>query len=384
MGMTIPDPPRILIVDDEEAILETMTFTFMDLYEVFTSTDARKALETLDEKSPIACVITDQRMPGMTGVEFLAEASRRHPETVRIMLTGFADAEATIQAINDGQVYAYINKPWEPDELKQIVKRAVEHNHLAAENSRLVAELRNTNFFLETVMDRLDTGALAVDAEGIVRAANRPAREYLDLSNDPRGTSLPSILEKLGIENLGDTVMRLLDEPEGAYEEVQLSRAFAEGGSECPLRLRISAQRLDEQAGSVILFKEVSHEPLRRRFEEIVSGIGAADGELRPALEEAINQLREFGGSNVGFSSPRRAELNERVSRTQTAIQNWLDVDDVIAREEYPDAQLLLDRMQVASQRWPDPDVLPERVIALHQLVETYYESGENPRKRVL
>ena len=384
MGMTIPDPPRILIVDDEEAILETMSFTFMDLYEVFTSTDARKALETLDEKSPIACVITDQRMPGMTGVEFLAEASRRHPETVRIMLTGFADAEATIQAINDGQVYAYINKPWEPDELKQIVKRAVEHNHLAAENSRLVAELRNTNFFLETVMDRLDTGALAVDAEGIVRAANRPAREYLDLSNDPRGTSLPSILEKLGIENLGDTVMRLLDEPEGAYEEVQLVRAIPEGGSERPLRLRISAQRLDEQAGSVILFKEVSHEPLRRRFEEIVSAIGAADGELRPALEEAMDQLQEFGGSNVGFSSPRRAELNERVSRTQTAIQNWLDVDDVIAREEYPDAQLLLDRMQVASQRWPDPDVLPERVIALHQLVETYYESGENPRKRVL
>ena len=69
--MSEPNLPRILIVDDEEAILETMSFTFMDLYEVFTSTDARKGLEILDEKSPIACVITDQRMPGMTGVEFL-------------------------------------------------------------------------------------------------------------------------------------------------------------------------------------------------------------------------------------------------------------------------------------------------------------------------
>jgi FixJ family two-component response regulator len=376
--MTIPDPPRILIVDDEEAILETMSFTFMDVYEVLTSTDARKALEILDEKAPIACVITDQRMPGMTGVEFLAEASARHPETVRIMLTGFADAEATIQAINDGHVYAYVNKPWEPEELKQTVKRAVDHNHLAAENSRLVAELRSTNFFLEAVMDRLGTGALAVDAEGIVRAANRPAREYLDLSDDPRGTQMPAILEKLGIESLGDTVMRLLDEPEGAYEEVQLP------GSECPLRLRISAQRLEEQVGSVILFKEVSHEPLRRRFEEIVSGINVADGELRPALEQAIDELREFGNSNPGVSSPRRAELDERILRTQTAIQNWLDVDDVIARDEYPDAQLLLDRMRIASQRWPDPDVLPGRVVALHQLVESYYESGENPRKRVL
>jgi CheY-like chemotaxis protein len=380
MAITIPDPPRILIVDDEEAILETMSFTFMDLYEVFTSTDAREGLEILEAKAPVACVITDQRMPGMTGVEFLAEASKRHPETVRIMLTGFADAEATIQAINDGHVYAYVNKPWEPEELKQTVKRAVEHNSLAAENSRLVSELRNANFILEAVMDRLGTGAVAVDAQGIVRAANRPACDYLNLADDPRGASLVALLEKLGIESLGDTVMRLLDEPEGAFEEVQV------GTSERPLRLRISAQRLDEQVGSVILFKEVSHEPLRRRFEEIVGGVGGADGEIRPFLEDALQQLGDLAGSasELGVGSPRIAELNEHVSRTQTAIQNWLDVDEVMSREEYPDAQLLLDRMRVATDRWPDADSMPERVVELQQLVETYYESGENPRKSVL
>ncbi len=380
MGMNSHDRPRILIVDDEEAILETMSYTFMDLYEVFTSTDAHKALEILDEKAPIACVITDQRMPGMTGVEFLAEASKRHPETVRIMLTGFADADATIQAINDGHIYAYVNKPWEPDELKQTVKRAVDHHSLATENTRLVAELRNTNFFLEAVMDRLDTGALAVDAQGIVRAANRPAREYLGLSEDPRGASLASILEKLGIENLGDTVMRLLDEPKGSFEEVQLQSRGK------PLRVRISAQRLDSEVGSVIRIKEVSHEPLRRRFEEIVAAIGQTEGDLRGALEQAVTDLGNLAreARELGVLSPRMAELNERVSRTQTAIQNWLDVDEVMGREEYPDAQLLLDRMRVASQRWPNADALPARVAELNRLVETYYESGENPRKRVL
>lgn len=380
MSLIIPDPPRILIVDDEEAILETMSFTFMDLYEVFTSTDARKALDILDDQAPIACVISDQRMPGMTGVEFLAEASRRHPETVRIMLTGFADADATIQAINDGHVYAYVNKPWEPDDLKQTVKRAVEHNHLAIENSRLVAELRNSNFFLEAMMDRLGTGALAVDAQGIVRASNRPAREYLSLGADPRGVSLSSILQELGLEGLGNTVMRLLDEGPGAYEEMELP-----GGSR-PLRVRISADRLDEQVGSVILFKEVSHEPLRRRFEEIVAGISDTEGSIRPVLEEALAQLSEVArcAGELGVRSARMAELKERVSRTQTAIQSWLDVDDAVAREEYPDAQLLLDRMRVASQRWPDKDALPERVAELQQLVDDYYESGENPRKRVL
>jgi FixJ family two-component response regulator len=376
---TISTLPRILIVDDEEAILETMSFTFMDVYDVYTSTDAREALRILDDKAPIACVISDQRMPGMTGVEFLAEASQRHPETVRIMLTGFADAEATIQAINDGHVYAYVNKPWEPDDLKQTVRRAVEHNRLAAENSRLVAELRETNFFLEAVMDRLDTGALAIDAQGVVRAANRPAREYLDLSGDPRGTSMKSVLEKLGIEHLGVTVMRLLDEGEAAFDEVQL---VVRGK---PIRLRLSAQRL-EDVGSVVLFKEVSHEPLRRRFEELVAEIGQGDGDLRPRLENAIGDLGELASnaSQLGVSSQRMAELKERVSRTQTAIQNWLDVDDVLARDKYPDAQILLDRMRVASQRWPDPDDLPARVLDLHQAVETYYESGENPRKRIL
>jgi FixJ family two-component response regulator len=382
--MTIPDPPRILIVDDEEAILETMSFTFMDEYEVLTSTDAERALRILDEQEPVACVITDQRMPGMTGVEFLAEVCDRHPNTSRIMLTGFADAEATIQAINDGHVYAYVNKPWEPDALKQIVKRAVDHNRLAAENSRLVSELRATNFFLEAVMDRLTTGALAVDADGIVQAANRPAREYLDLRQDPRGTPLSAILEKLGVQQLIDTVTRLMNECAGTFEDLELP---VTGRSH---RLRISAQRLTrdggDQVGSVILFKEVSHEPLRRAFEEIVGSVGQETGELRPRLEQALQEMASLssGLSAANISSPSMAELTDRVSRTQTAIQNWLDVDDLLAREEFPDAQQLLDRMRLASQRWPYADELPGRVAELATAVESYYETGENPGKRVL
>src|SRR3990172_12122523 len=126
--MESPPRSRILVVDDEEAILETMTFTFEDDYEVFTSQSAVKALEVLDERAPVAVVISDQRMPEMTGVEFLARVFQRHPTTVRIMLTGFADMDATIRAINDGHVYAYVTKPWEPEQLKQIVRRAIDHH----------------------------------------------------------------------------------------------------------------------------------------------------------------------------------------------------------------------------------------------------------------
>jgi hypothetical protein len=77
-------------------------------------------------------------------------------------------------------------------------------------------------------------------------------------------------------------------------------------------------------------------------------------------------------------------ELAERVSRSRTAMENWLDVDDVLTRDEFPDAQLLLDRMRVASQRWPRAGGPPPRIAKLAQRVESYYESGENPRERVL
>src|SRR5262245_47412216 len=192
--MAMSPRPRILVVDDEEAILETMTFTFEDDYEVLTSSSARDALALLEREGPVAVVISDQRMPEMTGVEFLAKVFALHPTTVRIILTGFADMDAIIRSINDGHVYAYITKPWEPDQLKQVVRRAVEHHALAVENERLVRDVRGANPFLEAVMDELDTGALAVDADGIVRAANRLAREYLGLGADARARTLGQAL----------------------------------------------------------------------------------------------------------------------------------------------------------------------------------------------
>jgi CheY-like chemotaxis protein len=382
--MTQPEHPRILIVDDEEAILETMTFTFMDVYEVLTATEGARALELLDEKAPVAVVITDQRMPKMTGVELLAQVFERHPDTVRIMLTGFADAESTIQAINDGHVYAYINKPWEPAELKQVVKRAIDHHGLTVENSRLVADLQRANHFLTAVMDRLDVGAVAVDAEGIIQALNRPARSYLRLADQMEGESLRDVLKDHDLKSLSDATEHLGDANRGSFEELDL-RTDGAG-----LRVRVSAQTLvdsDESVlGRVILFKEISHEPLRRCFEEIVGRVCENEGELRGPAEQALAELAGLSERlrESEVASPHMAELGERVSRSQTALQNWLDVDDAMTRESYPDAQLLLDRMRLAARRWPYPDELPERVRALAQRVESYYESGENPRVRVL
>lgn len=385
--MSESERPRILIVDDEEAILETMTFTFMDLYEVLTTSDPTRALEIMEENQPIAVVITDQRMPGMTGVELLSETYQRFPETVRIILTGFADAEATVKAINDGHIYGYVNKPWEPDELKAIVKRATELHLLTRENRSLVDELRYSNLFLAAVMDRLRTGAIALDRDGIVRAVNQPAKAFIGLESDIQGHSIDDILGKEHLNELADRVRTLAEESGGSFEEVDIGIGPGH-------RLRISNQALadsnGETMGRVIMFKEISHEPLTRDLEELIGRVSQtkspASGALREVLEGTLLDLARLFDrvSGVGVESANMSELKERVSRIRTAIGNWLDVDDALVGDAYPDAQMLRDRLNIAGQRWPSSEPMPDGVVGLSKAVEDYYETGENPRQRIL
>jgi response regulator RpfG family c-di-GMP phosphodiesterase len=382
--MSAEPRPRILVVDDEEAILETMTFTFEDEYEVYTSTDARKALDILDEKEPIAVVLTDQRMPNMSGVEFVTEVCKRHPQTVRMVLTGFSDMDAIIQSINAGHVYAYITKPWEPDQLKQLMKQAVDHHRLSVENVRLLAEQRRANVFLETVMDQLDTGALAVDAAGEIQAVNRPAREYLSLGGELRGRALKEVLESHGREAIGAAVYRLAADENMKHDDVVIE------GAERAARLRITVSELRDQEGEplgqVILLREISHEPLLRRVDEVVHEIAETEGALRGVLESAKQRLEEHADELQGsqLDTPGMSVLVDRLARTRTAIDNWLEVDEALTREDYPDAQLLQDRIRVALARWPIPDAIPDRVRDLARRVEEYYDSGENPKQAVL
>ena len=376
--------PRLLIVDDEEAILETMTFTFEDDYEVLTSPSATAALGMLEKNGPMAVVISDQRMPEMTGVEFLTHVVRRSPATARIILTGFADMDAIIRAINDGHVYAYITKPWEPDDLKQVVRRAADHYALTVENERLLGDLRTANSFLEGLMDQLDTGALALDARGVVRAANKLARQYLGLIGDPRGKELREVLMPEVLERFGGAVLCIRGDREMSHTDLDLP--VGDG-----VRLRVKVHALagqkGEEIGQVILAREISHEPLRRAFEEIVEGLVApAEGALRDRLAAAQAELAKLSRQlrERHSTSPGMGELSERTNRTLTAIEYWLAVDDALAREDFPDAQLLRERMRVAGGRWPLGGRLPGRVAELAKRVEAYYESGDNPKRAVL
>ncbi len=148
-------PFAILILDDEPGVVESISFALGDDYRVFPSTDPRQALAVL-EREEIALVIVDNVMPGMSGVAFLERALEVRPEAVRMMITGQADINAVIRAINDGRIYRYIAKPWEPDDLRLDVKRALETYALAREKARLAEalalaneQLRAENLFLQ-------------------------------------------------------------------------------------------------------------------------------------------------------------------------------------------------------------------------------------------
>ncbi len=148
---------RVLIVDDEQESLNLLNRTLRGLYETSLARDGTEGLRAL-ERNPAAAVISDQRMPGMTGVEFLAEASRRWPHTQRILLTGYTEVEGIIDAINAGHVFGYLSKPWHPDDLLATLRRAVETHQLLREKDRLLRDLQEKNEALRALLE--ETGRL--------------------------------------------------------------------------------------------------------------------------------------------------------------------------------------------------------------------------------
>ncbi len=138
----------ILVVDDEADVVKSVKDLLRLDYTVYTATRADEARAVLQE-STVHVVMTDQRMPDVSGVEFLAEVRQRHPDAMRLLFTGYADLSAVIDAINKGHVYRYIHKPREPDELPLIVKEACDRYELLANRRELTRQLRVKNAELE-------------------------------------------------------------------------------------------------------------------------------------------------------------------------------------------------------------------------------------------
>jgi response regulator RpfG family c-di-GMP phosphodiesterase len=142
---------RILYVDDEENNLQAFKATFRRDFKVFLAISAKEGEDILSREE-IDLIITDQRMPEKTGVEFLESIIPTYPKPIRLLLTGYTDIQAVIDAINKGQVYHYLTKPWEEDYLRTVIKNAYEVYSLRRENERLTEALLKANEQLEFLL----------------------------------------------------------------------------------------------------------------------------------------------------------------------------------------------------------------------------------------
>ena len=135
--MTAPQKARILFVDDEERIINLLRVMFRSTYEVFTASGGAQALEIL-QKERIDVIVSDQRMPGMTGVQLLAKVCQQWPQTVRVLLTGYADQEAILGSINDGQIFRYVTKPWDQDAFRATLADAADVGQMQSRPAPIV------------------------------------------------------------------------------------------------------------------------------------------------------------------------------------------------------------------------------------------------------
>lgn len=141
----------ILYVDDEANNLIAFRAVFRTKYTIFTALSGLEGLEILSEND-VQIIITDQRMPNMTGVEFLEEVIEKYPSPIRILLTGYTDMSAIIDAVNKGSIFQYLNKPWDEEELEEVIEKAYDVYLKKIEIMEENKELAITNQQLEFLL----------------------------------------------------------------------------------------------------------------------------------------------------------------------------------------------------------------------------------------
>ena len=196
-----PEQIKILCVDDERNVLRALERIFLDDdCEIVLAGSGEDGLKVMAETGPFQVVISDYRMPVMNGVEFLKEVYARWPDTVRIVLSGYADASAVVAAINVGHIYKFIPKPWNDDELRVTIQNCLERYFLQRKNRELLQELVTVNQALEekvlqrteqlelrnralefsqSLLGDLPVGVAGIDANGMIAYCNDSAAKLL-------------------------------------------------------------------------------------------------------------------------------------------------------------------------------------------------------------
>lgn len=329
--------PIVLFVDDEPNILNALRRLFMDEeYDIHTAGNGRQALALMEDGLRPTIIISDQRMPEMGGAEFLAQAAQLAPDSIRMVLTGYADINAAVAAINLGGIYRYILKPWNDDDLKLTVHEALGHFRLVEENRRLATELEDKNRDLSRMNEQL---------EQIVQARTQELHQKVK-ELEGRDAIQQCLLQVHPLSELLDTVLTVVVNvcgldgaayftlgADGAIEQIATHEA---GGNQAPaLWDKALAAQIQSQFQ---LNPDVDQEGAGRSPAQALSSGGAAYA-LAPVATGAkfFGVLAARRPKEQAFAEPDLAALGS------FAMQAAIGINDCHVHDHYDEIQTSLD-----------------------------------------
>lgn len=285
--------PTIVCVDDEERVLRSLRAVLRSGdYEIRATTDPKEAVQMVED-GQVDVVISDQRMPGMQGVDVLREIREREPNAVRILLTGYSDNDAAIRAVNEGEIFRYLQKPWDPNELRSLIQEAV----------KISATLRNNPQARESGPEQPSGEVLVFDEdEDTTELVNRSVPENVAVRTTSRIEEAFDILTSEQVDVLvtdaiveGEDVSGVLNRLKRAAPHIQ-AIIVAERNDTSHLISLINQGRVAR-----FLPKPVSHTLLKRGLESTLGR--AAQLRAMPELavtEQAADDDEPAGGSLLG------------------------------------------------------------------------------------
>ncbi len=299
----------ILIVDDDPNVIQSVSELLRQEHAVLGATGGDDGLRVLDEQ-PVDVVMSDQRMPSISGVDFLRQVRERHPDVTRLLVTAYADVRTVIDAINQGHVYRYIAKPWDPDDLRGVIREACERHDLVVDRRRLLDELQTKNADLERANAELQR--VSDLKTSFIRVAGHELRTPLALQ-----------LGLLGLARRADVappVRDLLSRAERAAQrlsrrveqlmELLYADRFARPLDRQPTDLGALAR---DAADDVRPFVDLRNQTLRV---DVGDDVGSLDVD-GPKLEDSLNQLL----LNAIKFTPDGGEVSLAVSRAEGAVR---------------------------------------------------------------
>lgn len=216
----------ILLVDDEHNILNSLLRVLRkEGYKILTANNSNEGLEIL-KNEPVSLILSDHRMPGLSGVDLLRKVKKLYPNTIRIILSGYTEVNTLLSAINEGEIYKFIAKPWNDEELRLTVRHAIEQFELKEENKRLIDEIKGWNnelerkieesnkdiiiknqalMFSQTILESLPIGIMGIGSDGIISFINTRGRELLQQSCPLLGNKIDDILPEEIVRLVNDT-----------------------------------------------------------------------------------------------------------------------------------------------------------------------------------